>query len=77
MIQKTITISMKEYERLQQVEDLSHRQRFTIKHLERQIERMKARDSFIADRTLKILLGSGYTFEEAMLLYGRTINPVR
>ena len=65
---KTVTISTEEYRRLLQSEDLAHRQRFTIKNLERELERQKARSSRFAHKTLNILLNH-YTMEELMLLY--------
>lgn len=66
---KTVTISTEEYRRLLQSEDLAHRQRFTIKNLEKELDRQKVRSSRFAHRTLQILLHSGYTMNELMLLY--------
>ena len=70
-MKKEITISMDEYRRLQQAEDLSHRQRFTIKYLERKIEEKTVQASKFADRTLFILKGIGFSFEQILLLYGK------
>lgn len=68
--EKTITISTDEYRKLLQAQDLCHRQRFTIKFLERKLEEKKAQGSIFADTTLKIFLAMGYTFNEIMMLYG-------
>ena len=70
-MKKEITISMDEYRRLQQAEDLSHRQRFTIKYMERKIEEKTVQCSKFADRTLFILKGLGFSFEQILLLYGK------
>lgn len=68
--EKTITITTDEYRKLLQAQDLCHRQRFTIKFLERKLEEKKAQGSIFCDKTLKIFLGMGYKFEEIMMLYG-------
>ena len=70
MSTKTVTIPYEKYEHLKQTEDLAHRQRFRIRHLERKLERHKAFSSRFLKRTLWILQGSGYSMEEIMLMYG-------
>ena len=69
MKEKFKTLPMKEYERLLQLEDLSHRQRFTIKSLEKKLDRYKANASDFANKTLTILINSGYSFADIIQLY--------
>lgn len=69
MNKKTVTISMNEYEKLLQSDNLCHKQRFTIRALEKEIERIKAQSSLFAKNTLLILMGSGYTMEQIMIMY--------
>ncbi len=69
MRKATITISIDEYEHLLQMEDLTHRQRFTIRNLEKKLERHKVDASVFAWKTLQILLGTGYSMFEIHLLY--------
>ena len=69
MRKATVTIPIDEYEHLLQMEDLTHRQRFTIRNLEKKLERQKVDASVFAWKTLQILLGTGYSMFEIHLLY--------
>lgn len=68
---KKIEISKVEYERLQHEAELYHKQRFTIKYLERKLEEKTVQASRFCDRTLFILKGLGLNMEQIMLLYGK------
>ena len=68
--QKFISISADEYEHLKQAEDLSHRQRFEIRRLEKKLDYHKAFASRFLKRTLEILEGNGYSMAEIVLMYG-------
>lgn len=70
MRQKQVTISIDEYEHLKNMENLTHKQRFRIANLEKEFEIYKVKASVFSKKTLDILLGSGYTFEQILLLYG-------
>lgn len=74
---KEIRISQTEYERLQHEADLYHKQRFTIKYLERKLEEKTVQASMFADRTLFILKGLGLDMNQIMLLYGKGNNGKR
>ena len=74
MKEKFVTIPKREYERLLQMEDLAHRQRFMIARVEKQYERYRCFASRFSNKTLQILLGSGYTMDEIMLMYGKGVR---
>lgn len=70
-MRKEITITKTEYDRLLHEAELYHKQRFTIKYLERKLEEKTVQASKFADRTLFILKGLGLSFEQILLLYGK------
>lgn len=65
-----MTISREEYERLLNIEQIATKQRFTIRYLERQSEKYKARVSKMSARTVEILTGLGFTIQQIIQMYG-------
>ena len=73
-MKKMVTITADEYQQLKMNDDLIHKQRFTIRSLEKQLDRQIRRSAAFSNKTLDILLHHGYSMKEILLLYGGKQN---
>lgn len=56
-----ITISIDEYDRLKSMDNLTHKQRFTIDRLKRDLNAMTVKASIFAKKTFELLKSLGFT----------------
>lgn len=69
MKKKQITIPIDEYEHLLMMENLTHKQRFTIAFLNRELEKQKVKASRFSKKVLDLLLNSGYSIDELIIYF--------